>query len=126
MGRQIAHAITIEQLFDMIGVRFNPEKFNYGPVRINWHFEDLEEDHVLGIQRSTIYHDPHITDDAGDAGIKTTRKTIALILGGQKTLEEAFEAKEIVIQGNIELVNSFFESQESFVTAPLIEPKETY
>ena len=126
MGRQIAHAITIEQLFDMIGVRFNPEKFNYGPVRINWHFEDLEEDHVLGIQRSTIYHDPHITDDAGDAGITTTRKTIALILGGQKTLEEAFEAKEIVIQGNIELVNSFFESQESFVTAPLIEPKETY
>ena len=126
MGRQIAHAITIEQLFDMIGVRFNPEKFNYGPVRINWHFEDLEEDHVLGIQRSTIYHDPHITDDAGDAGITTTRKTIALILGGQKTLEEAFEAKEIAIQGNIELVNSFFESQESFVTAPLIEPKETY
>ena len=126
MGRQIAHAITIEQLFDMIGVRFNPEKFKHGPVRINWHFEDLEEDHVLGIQRSTIYHDPHITDDAGDAGITTTRKTIALILGGQKTLEEAFEAKEIVIQGNIELVNSFFESQESFVTAPLIEPKETY
>ena len=81
---------------------------------------------MLGIQRSTIYHDPHITDDAGDAGITTTRKTIALILGGQKTLEEAFEAKEIAIQGNIELVNSFFESQESFVTAPLIEPKETY
>jgi len=126
MGRQIAHAITIEQLFDMIGVRFNPEKFNHGPVRINWHFEDLEEDHVLGIQRSTIYHDPHTNDDAGDAGITTTRKTIALILGGQKTLEEAFEAKDMVIEGNVELVKSFFESQESFVTAPLIEPKETY
>ena len=126
MGRQIAHAITIEQLFDMIGVRFNPEKFNHGPVRINWHFEDLEEDHVLGIQRSTIYHDPHTNDDAGDAGITTTRKTIALILGGQKTLEEASEAKDMVIEGNVELVKSFFESQESFVTAPLIEPKETY
>ena len=126
MGRQIAHAITIEQLFDMIGVRFNPEKFNHGSVRINWHFEDLEEDHVLGIQRSTIFHDPHTNDDAGDAGITTTRKTIALILGGQKTLEEASEAKDIVIQGNIEMVKSFFESQESFVTAPLIEPKEKY
>ena len=53
-------------------------------------------------------------------------KTIALILGGQKTLEEASEAKDIVIQGNIEMVKSFFESQESFVTAPLIEPKEKY
>ena len=59
MGRQIAHAITIEQLFDMIGVRFNPEKFESGPSRINWHFSDLEEDHVLGIQNATINNNPN-------------------------------------------------------------------
>ena len=123
MGRQIAHAITIEQLFDMIGVRFDPEKFDHGSVRINWHFEDLEEDHVLGIQRDTIYHDPHTNDDAGDAGVTTTRKTIALILGGQKTLEETFESGDLTIQGDEDIIATFFNSLESFITAPLIEPK---
>ena len=43
MGRQIAHAITIDQLFDMIGVRFDPEKFDSGPSRINWHFLTWEK-----------------------------------------------------------------------------------
>ena len=123
MGRQIAHAITIEHLFDMIGVRFNPEKYDYGPVRINWHFTDLNEDHVLGIQRSTIYHDPLRKDDDANAAIITTRKTIARILGAQETLEEALASEDLVIEGDERLVKSFFESQESFVTAPLIEPK---
>ena len=78
---------------------------------------------MLGIQRSTIYHDPHITDDAGDAGITTTRKTIALILGGQKTLEETFKSGDLTIQGDEDIIATFFNSLESFITAPLIEPK---
>ena len=123
MGRQIAHAITVEQLFDMIGVRFNPERFDGGPVRINWYFEDLRENHVLGIQRSTIYHDPHVKDSVAEASVQTSRKTIALILGGQKTLEEAQDEGELVTQGDRKIVATFFGSLESFVTAPLIEPK---
>ena len=107
----------------MIGVRFNPEKYDYGPVRINWHFTDLNEDHVLGIQRSTIYHDPLRKDDDANAAIITTRKTIARILGAQETLEEALASEDLVIEGDERLVKSFIESQESFVTAPLIEPK---
>mgnify|MGYP001235501844 CR=1 FL=1 len=123
MGRQIAHAITIEQLFDMVGVRFNPEKFDYDPARINWHFTDLAEDHVLGIQRSTIHHDANTTDNNADAEITTTRKSVALILGGQKALEEEIEEGGIDIQGNTGLVKAFFESLESFITTPLAEPK---
>ena len=123
MGRQIAHAITIEQLFDMIGVRFDPQKFKKGSVRINWHFADLNEDHVLGIQRSTIYHDPHIKDDTSDAYISSTRKTIARILGGQSTLEEAIDAGDLTIQDDLEIVRALFGSLEHFMTAPLIEPK---
>ena len=122
MGRQIAHAITIDQLFDMIGVRFNPEKFNHGPSRINWHFSDLGEDHVLGIQRSTIHHDPNTSDDLAEATVTTTRKAISQILGGQKSLNEVLEEGDFAIQGNQLVVTDFFDSLESFITAPLIEP----
>ncbi|GIR35768.1 MAG: hypothetical protein CM15mP49_11530 [Actinomycetota bacterium] len=34
MGRQIAHAITIDQLFDMIGVRFDPENLILGRLEL--------------------------------------------------------------------------------------------
>jgi len=125
MGRQIAHAITIEQLFDMIGVRFNPEKYDHGPTRINWHFTDLEEDHVLGIQRSTVHHDPNTSDTKANAEITTTRKIIAMVLGGQTTLEEAVQAGDLAIQGDGAIIKAFFDSLESFYTAPLIEPKNT-
>ena len=123
MGRQIAHAITIEQLFDMIGVRFNPEKFDHGPTRINWYFTDIEEDHVLGIQRSTVHHDPSTRDSKANAEITTTRKIIAMILGGQRALEEAIQAGDLIIQGDGAIIKAFFDSLESFITAPLIEPK---
>ena len=123
MGRQIAHAITIGQLFDMIGVRFNPEKFESGPSRINWHFSDLEEDHVLGIQNATIYHNPNTSDDKANATITTTRKTVSQILGGQTTLNETITAGDFAIHGNEHLVENFFGSLEAFMTAPLIEPK---
>ena len=123
MGRQIAHAITIDQLFDMIGVRFDPKKFDSGPSRINWHFSDLGEEHVLGIQNLTIYHDPNTSDDKANATITTTRKSISQILGGLTTLNETITAGNFVIQGDEELVENFFNSLESFITAPLIEPK---
>ncbi len=123
MGRQIAHAITIDQLFNMIGVRFNPKKFNYGPTRINWHFRDLEEDHVLGIERSTVHHDPNTSDNEANAMITTTRKVIALILGGQTTLEEVIESGALVVHSGEAIIETFFGSLESFITAPLIEPK---
>ena len=123
MGRQIAHAITIEQLFDMVGVRFNPQKFIYGPTRINWHFEDLAEDHVLGIDRSTIHHDPHTVDSEAEAEIVTNRKVIAQILGEQITFDEASQKGELNIKGDKALLKNFFGSLEYFVTGPLAEPK---
>ncbi len=123
MGRQIAHAITIDQLFDMIGVRFNPEKFDHGPTRINWHFTDIEEDHVLGIERSTVHHDPNTSDSEANAEITTTRKVIALILGDQIALEEVIESGDLVIHSGEAVIQTFLSSLESFITAPLIEPK---
>ena len=125
MGRQIAHAITIEQLFDMIGVRFDPQKFRYGPTRISWYFEDLEEAHVLGINRSAIYHDPHVKDAEPDVAIRTTRKVIAQILGGIKTFTEALKLEELNLEGSQVTAEAFFASLESFITTPLVEPKDT-
>ena len=49
-GRQLAHAMTAEQLFDSIGVRLSTAALNELYVSINWTFSDLNELHVLGIR----------------------------------------------------------------------------
>ena len=46
-----------------------------------------------------------------------------MILGGQRALEEAIQAGDLIIQGDGAIIKAFFDSLESFITAPLIEPK---
>ena len=78
---------------------------------------------MYSASKITIYHDPNTSDDKANATITTTRKSISQILGGQTTLNETITAGDFVIQGDEQLVEHFFNSLESFITAPLIEPK---
>ena len=78
---------------------------------------------MLGIQNATIHHNPNASDDKAEATVTTTRKVISQILGGQKSLNEALEEGDFAIKGNQLVGKVFFDSLESFVTAPLIEPK---
>jgi alkyl sulfatase BDS1-like metallo-beta-lactamase superfamily hydrolase len=55
-GRQIAHAMTAEQLFDSMGVRLDSALLEGLDLSINWKFTDLDETHVLGISNSAVHH----------------------------------------------------------------------
>ena len=78
---------------------------------------------MLGIERSTVHHDPNTSDSEANAEITTTRKVIALILGDQITLEEVIESGDLVIHSGETVIQTFLDSLDSFITAPLIEPK---
>ncbi len=121
-GRQLAHAMTAEQLFDSIGVRLSSEVIADLSVNINWTFTDLGERHVTGINNCAIHHlcDRH-ADDAV-AAITLTRHALAEVLGGVVTLTDALASGEIVVDGDKALVTQLFESLTDFRVFPLIEP----
>ena len=114
--RDMSAAMTAEQLFDTIGVRFNPATFTYPTATFNWRFTDLEEDHVLGINRSAIHHLPHRRSETADASVATSRAIVVQALDDPTAIEGAD------IEGNRDLVVEFLASLETFTAAKLIEP----
>ncbi|MFV2039735.1 MAG: alkyl/aryl-sulfatase, partial [Acidimicrobiales bacterium] len=121
-GRRLGHAMTVEQLFDSIGVRFDPSKFGRQEARINWHFTDLDEHHVLGVARSTIHHDANTVDPDADVSVALTRKSLVTLLGAPTDLDDATASGEVRIEGDAEVLRSLLTSLEIFTTQAIIEP----
>ena len=123
-GRQLAHAMTAEQLFDSMGVRLSWEVIADLSVNINWTLSDLGETHVMGINNCAIHHlaDRH-ADDAV-AAITLTRHTLAEMLGGVVAFADVFTGGDIVVDGDETLVAELFESLTEFRIFPLIEPHD--
>ena len=117
--RDMAGAMQAEHIIDTLGVRFDPARFDRGPVTINLHLTDLGdggEDHVLGIGRSAIHHRPGVVDADAVASIRTDRATLFGALDDPAALDRAG------IDGDRRLVIDFFASLTVFTTQALIEP----
>ena len=112
----MANAMTAEQIFDVIGVRFDPAAFGHRAAIINWHFTDLDEDHVLGIGRSAVHHTPRHRHDQADVSVSLSRQLLVQALDDPGAIDEA----DIV--GDHQLVTDLLASLEIFTTAALIEP----
>ena len=122
MGRQIGHAMTAEQLIDMIGVRFDPEAFGRDAARINLHLTDLGEHHVIGVARRAIHHDADTVDADADVSLTTTRSTLVRILGTLTSLEDAIESGDATVEGDAAALHDFLGSLQVFMTAGIAEP----
>ena len=121
-GRQLAHAMTAEQLFDSIGVRLSTAALNELDVSINWTFSDLNELHVLGIRNCAIHHLPNRHRDDAAATITITRHVLAEALGGAISLSDALHQNDVTIDGDESLVLELFDSLTEFRLFPIIEP----
>ena len=114
--RDTSQAMEASHLFDIIGVRFDPAAFTAGPVTVNVHFTDLDEDHVLGLGRSAVHHRPNSTDPEAVASVRTDRATVMAALDNADAIDGA------EIDGDHQLVRDLFASLTVFSTAALIEP----
>ena len=114
--QDMSHAMQASHLFDILGVRFDPEMFTVGPITINVHFTDLDEDHVLGVGRSAIHHRPNVVDENAVATMRCDRSTLSQAMVDATALDNA------EITGDDSTVRGLFESLTTFGTAAIIEP----
>ena len=114
--QDMSHAMQASHLFDILGVRFDPDAFTNGPFTINVHFTDLDEDHVLGVGRSAIHHRPDAQDDDAVASIRCDRGVISAAMDDST----AFDRAEIT--GEETTVRNLFDSLAKFGIAAIIEP----
>ncbi|MGI9601906.1 MAG: alkyl/aryl-sulfatase [Acidimicrobiales bacterium] len=99
-GTNVLAALTIEQLFDAIGVRVNGPAVSGSRVTINWHFTDIDEQHVLGLANSAIHHRPFTHDAEADASITMTKASFGAIMMGRLTFADAMAEGDISLDGD--------------------------
>ncbi|MGY9072758.1 MAG: alkyl/aryl-sulfatase [Acidimicrobiales bacterium] len=129
-GRQLAHAMQVDQLFDSMAVRFEPEVFdsvsantpNSGHVYINWTFTDLDEQHALGIGNATLHHVIDRHADEAAVTLTLTRTAIANVLGGIETIDAAIDSGAIQANGDTEVLRRLMGALTEFQLFALIEP----
>ncbi|NNC79052.1 MAG: MBL fold metallo-hydrolase [Acidimicrobiales bacterium] len=112
----MAHAMHASHIFDILGIRFDPSAFTAGPITINVHFTDLEENHVLGVGRSAIHHRADVIDDDAVASVRADRATLGAAMDDASALSAA------EISGDRDLVQKLFASLTRFTTAAIVEP----
>jgi alkyl sulfatase BDS1-like metallo-beta-lactamase superfamily hydrolase len=118
-GRQIADAMTVEQVFDSVGVRFDPGAFESGPLSLNWTFTDLGERHVLGVAHAAIHHLADRHDPDARATVTGTRDDVLDVLTGAVDLSET----ALTVEGDVELFERFLDALTSPTVFPLVEPR---
>jgi len=122
-GRQHLEAMTAEQIFDTLGVRFDPEAFGEGRIKLNFVLTDLNQQHVLGVGNATIHHLADRRAEDADAELQLSRATLSALLGGHCSLDEALSESKLKLSGrrqSVEQLLSAIDSASSFFG--LIEP----
>jgi alkyl sulfatase BDS1-like metallo-beta-lactamase superfamily hydrolase len=116
-------AMTAEQVFDILGVRFDPSRFEGEGGSINVSFSDLGEQHVLGVTGAAIHHLPgrHSPDAALE--VTLTRSIVANLLMFSSTLSDAIEAGDVSAEGEVGLLERLLAALDRpGMMWPVVEP----
>ncbi len=123
MRRSMMAALTIEQIFDAIGVRLKADEVAGIDVRINWRFTDIGEDHVLGLANRALHHVPGRHDPDAAATVTLTKAVLGDLMGGARTFADAAAAGDIEIAGDPSALLDIFGHLDTFTAAfAIIEP----
>lgn len=117
-------AMTADQVFDTLAVRFDPDRYTGGEASINVTFEDLDERHVLGITQTAVHHRPHHHGDDAALEVSWTRQLVGSLLLFQTTPQAAVESGELTAKGDLGVLDRLLDAIERPALAfPLAEPR---
>lgn len=116
--RDMSGAMTAEQLFDLLGVRFDPARFARRTATINWRFTDVGTEHGFGVARSAVHHRPDRPYPNADATVALRRGDFVDAL----TDPGALDRDGVVVEGDRRAVDELFAALDHPGTANLIEP----
>ncbi|MFV0257826.1 MAG: alkyl/aryl-sulfatase [Acidimicrobiales bacterium] len=121
-SRNLVDAMEAENIFDVLGVRFDPSRFPHESLTINWTLTDLGEDHTMGVKHAAIHHTPgrHAPDAA--ATITLTRPVIFSLFEDAKGIDDAIAAGHLVVDGDVGAVRDLFGALDVFYAANIVEP----
>jgi alkyl sulfatase BDS1-like metallo-beta-lactamase superfamily hydrolase len=95
--RAITDDLDVEMLVELIGVRLIADRVLDVQVSMNWHFSDVGEDHVIGVDNCAINHRAHRRIGDADCNLTTTKARLASLLNGELGLDGFLAADDVVV-----------------------------
>ncbi len=110
----ISDELTVEMLFDLVGVRLRAEDVGGMSVSTNWHFTDIDETHNLGLDNCALHHRPGRRDERADADISLRKAALASLLRGDVDVDAFLGSGDVSVSGEAGAVRSILGSLDSF------------
>lgn len=110
-------ALSIENIFDFMGVRLNAPKAEGQHIVLNWNFSDVApggKHYVLTLADSALTWIADSTAKTSDATLTLTRGTLDRILAQQLAPKEALQTGLIKVDGNPQALGRLLMLQDSF------------
>ncbi|MCP5027609.1 MAG: MBL fold metallo-hydrolase [Actinomycetia bacterium] len=116
-------ALTVEQIFDLFGVRLNGEAVAGHELTLNWRFPDTGEDHVLGLRNRALHHTPGRLAADADATITVDRSTLDQIVIGSLPAADAITNGSLTIEGSADALLTVLGNLDRFHRGfPIVTP----
>ncbi|WP_423062346.1 alkyl sulfatase dimerization domain-containing protein [Candidiatus Paracoxiella cheracis] len=93
-------AMSLDLLFDYLGVRLNSNKADNQKIILNLVFPDTHQKYILELENGSLNHIANVQAKDADATITLNRETLNQILLKQKTLQQEIDSGNIKIQGS--------------------------
>lgn len=107
-------ALSIENIFDLLGVRLNAPKAEGKHIVINWNFSDSDKRYLLNLENSALTYSAERSASTADATLTLTRPTLDAILTQQLSPKQAIESGQLKVEGNPEAFFSLLGLLDSF------------
>ena len=95
--RALTDELDVTMLLDLVGVRLMAEQLGGVRVEMNWHFADVDEDHVIGIDNCAIHHRPGGREEEADANVRATKAQLAAVLRGELDVDGFLAAEGVSV-----------------------------
>jgi alkyl sulfatase BDS1-like metallo-beta-lactamase superfamily hydrolase len=117
-------AMSLNAIFDYLGVRVNSEKAEGKRMVINWSFTDLRRSFTTTLSNSALTYLADRTSDRADATVTLKRETMTRLILHETSLADAVAASEIGVAGDAGKVAELFSLFDEFSPMfEVVEPK---
>ena len=117
-------ALSLDNFFDLLGVRLNGPRAEGKTMLINWNFTDVGEQYALNLENSALTY-THGLAEGAQASLMLTRATLDSIVLKQTTFAAAAASGQIAVAGDpgkvIELLGLFDDFDPMF---EIVAPKQ--
>ena len=119
----LVQALTVEQAFEAIAIRLKSEAVGGLRVVLNWHFTDIDERWILGLEHRALHAIAGRHDALAQATVTLTKPEFLSIVGGSATFIDGVSDGRITVDGDATALISIFGNLDTFASGfNIIEP----